>query len=235
VRRQLLAKKLFAGDPQESLPPLGFSGVSSPQRARLEILAALLFAKLKGEATVVQEDDDTLKIELENRQWKVRVRGTKVGISGSYNSGLTQHIGSLGDDIRDIENDLTSCVENAITLIKEDLNRKEISPIKFESTSEAAPAKIPATPAVESESGGGFLGQAPGVEEPTDSEIPPEDDFSDLLSPDLGSAGEEPYPMGSDMGGTPNPMAPPQQVQPSLPSATPNTPNTPNTQYSPGF
>jgi hypothetical protein len=174
------------------------------RKARLELLAAIIWAKLGDSRALVQETDpNELKITLGDLSWVLTIKDTgKVSLSG-FKSGVEQYIGKLPES--NTETAIIEISNNAMDLINEDISEN----------SEPPPPPISFGPPEEEDS----LEEEPPQEQ--DQSIPPEETAQgdqtppppDMngLSPNMGQ-----LPMDLGMG-TPS-MPPGQPMQPPMPS-----------------
>lgn len=194
------------------------------RKARLELLAAMLWAKIGDpQATIKETDPNELTLELGDLSWVITVSDEgKISISG-FDSGVEQYIGKMPEN--DTEISLVEIADNAVQLINDDIDENEQppeDPIHFgpedeegtdSSEVELGDEQMPPPPETAqgdemATPGGGEMPMDAGMEAPMPG-----------ASPDMASAGMPPPPAAP---GTPPPGGmPPPPVAPGMPMQPP--------------
>jgi hypothetical protein len=188
------------------------------RKARLELLAAMLWGKLGDQSAIVKETDpNELTIELGDLSWVVSIKDDgKISVSG-FDSGVEQYIGKMPDKNSEIS--LIEIANNAIQLIQDDIEENEEPPQPpihygpeddLEGTDEQLETDEDPVPSPETSQGDEL--QTPGGEVPLDQSMgqPP-------IDPSMGT-GSEPMPPAGGTPGMPMPTGmPPDGGPPGMP------------------
>lgn len=192
-------------------------------RDNLEILAALIFAKMKGKSSVEEEASGVLVIQNDQGSWKIVLRDDSLSLTGFRNSpNLTQFLAKLNPEKHPESGFWIKIAETAIKLIERSYEKETKPPVKFQS---------PQSPGSEEDSEhipSGTL--APANPEQDSGEAQLSLDDSELGLPDdsglgLGSAPPGPGEPGMTPGMPPGPAGQvpgqPPAPMPQAPAPTP--------------
>lgn len=184
-------------------------------RDNLEVLAALIFAKMRGKSSVEEEAPGVLVVKNSQGSWKVVLKEDALSLTGFKNApNLTQFIGKAVSGKSQPSEFWIKVAETAIKLIERSYEKETKPPVKFQSNQSPSDAE---------DRGNSPIGTlAPMAQEPNDFEDQISLDDSELSAPPNPDMGLSSIPSGAGPVG--------QQPPLGAPPAAPQTPAPPQTQ-----